>query len=167
MMRDLIFVTKKIIRVHINPRWMSPWLYVLQPFAQESLDIHLARGFHQKAPAETSATMWMGACRSQYRHAFACWCACDKPDEALGFRRVASGDDDGGKPAIGRKAGIFADEFFLGEIAFAVALLQGLHEGMFGHVGLHQGMARLFTAPGAARDLRHEGPGAFAAAGVG
>ena len=80
-------------------------------------------------------------------NAFARRCgSCDKPDKALGFRRIASGDDDGGKPAIGRKPGIFADEFFLGEIAFAVALLQGLHERVFGHVGLHQGMARLFTA---------------------
>ena len=61
---------------------------------------------------------------------------------------------------------MFTDEFFLGEIAFAVALLQGLHQGMFGYMGLHQSMARLFTASGAARDLRHEGPGAFAASGI-
>lgn len=136
--------------------------------AQESLDIHLARGLHQKAPTETSThNVDGGGCRSQDHNTLARRRgSCDKAHETFGFRGVTSGNDDGGKPAIGRQPGIFANKFFLGEIAFTIAQLQSLHKGMFGHVGLHQGVARLFTAPGAARDLRHEGPSAFAAAWV-
>ena len=111
-------ISQKIIRVDIDrQRQRALRLYVLQPFAQEGLDIHLARGLDQEAPAVAAAHECDGGGgRSQHGDAFAS--RCDACDNGVTKRSVSAASlpamMTAASRAIGRQAGIFADESFPG-----------------------------------------------------
>ena len=143
-------------------------LHILQPLAQEPLDIHLAPGLHQKAPAVPSAHQMNGCGRRPqhrdtlgHRHH-----ARHATRESLGLGGVTAGNDERRQPAIGRQHGAFADRLFLIEIAVAGAAFQRQHQRMLREIGLDQGAARLLAAPRPSRHLRHQRPGALTAARI-
>ena len=140
--------------------------------AQKPLQIGAARRLDEKAEAVAAAHHGNGRLgRSKHHHLVSAGQGADGGDPpalarrhveggagqrahmGLGARPVVAGDDDGGEPAEGRKAGAFARGDLLGVEPLRIARQQGAHHRVIGLPGLHQSAPGALASPGAAGHL--------------